>query len=71
MSDNTGSPDWQGMKPRDFTTRRPKAPHDGRGLFLVDELDAGGTEAMFGADLWDGDASPAGAAPAATQEVKR
>ncbi|MGW3246514.1 hypothetical protein [Streptomyces sp. NPDC001070] len=54
MSDTTGRPDWRHMKPGDFTGRRPKAPQAGRGLFSADELDAGGTEAMFGVDLWDG-----------------
>ncbi|MDX2849345.1 hypothetical protein PV342_12920 [Streptomyces sp. PA03-3a] len=65
MSDTTDRPDWRSMKPGDFTSHRPRALQAGRGLFSADELDAGGTEALFGVDLWDGtlDASAATAAP--------
>ncbi|MEU4094449.1 hypothetical protein [Streptomyces sp. NPDC026673] len=62
MSDTTDRPDWRSMKPGDFTGRRPKAPQAGRGLFSADELDAGGTDPLFGVDLWD-DAPGAAAAP--------
>ncbi len=52
------------MKPTDFGVRN-KAKQNGRALFLVDELDAGGTEALFSAGLWDDEpgTSPAGADP--------
>lgn len=54
MSDSTDRPDWLLMQPTDFTAD-PKASQDT--LFLVDQPDACGTEAMegfgFGASLWD------------------
>ncbi|MGW4047549.1 hypothetical protein [Streptomyces sp. NPDC004721] len=50
MSDTTGRPDWSRMKPADFG-RRIKP--DQKALILVDELDAGGTDALFPVDEAD------------------
>lgn len=53
MSDGTDRPDWGRMKPADFGART-KARQDA--LFLVDQPDACGTEALdglgFGVVLW-------------------
>lgn len=66
MSDTTGGPDWKRMTPVDFGARA-KASQDA--LFLVDEPDACGTDALdgygFGAVLWAErpDTPPAGDDP--------
>ncbi|WP_330306185.1 MULTISPECIES: hypothetical protein [unclassified Streptomyces] len=53
MSDTTGRPEWQRMKPQHFGAPN-KVSQDA--LFLVDEPDACGTDALdgygFGAVLW-------------------
>lgn len=53
MSDPTDRPDWRRMKPADFGART-KVRQDA--LFLVDQPDACGTEALdglgFGVALW-------------------
>ncbi|WP_326737088.1 hypothetical protein [Streptomyces sp. NBC_01022] len=53
MSDSTDRPDWRRMKPADFGART-KVRQDA--LFLVDQPDACGTEALdglrFGVALW-------------------
>jgi len=53
VSDSTARPDWSRMRPSHFGSRI-RASQDA--LFLVDEPDACGTEAMdgfgFGAVLW-------------------
>ncbi|MEH0576847.1 MULTISPECIES: hypothetical protein [Streptomyces] len=67
MSDSTPGPDWRRMKPADFGARA-KINQDA--LFLVDEPDACGTDALdgygFGAVLWVGQAD----APAADAEAR-
>ncbi|MFB7323443.1 hypothetical protein [Streptomyces sp. NPDC056190] len=53
MSNTAGRPDWSRMKPDDFG-KKAKPAQDA--LFLVDEQDACGTDALdglgYGAALW-------------------
>ncbi|MCX4858381.1 hypothetical protein [Streptomyces canus] len=59
MSDSSRRPDWRRMKPVDFGVRA-KASQDA--LFLVDEPDACGTDALdgygFGGILWADQVAP-------------
>jgi len=66
VSDSNGRPNWSRMKPAEFGARTKPAQD---ALFLVDEPDACGTDALdgygFGAVLWadQGDTSPAETKP--------